>query len=191
MNRFIRIAGAAAFAAAAFAHAQAAPLSADGSWHTFDVDTALSGGNGWIDITDGTPLNFTFAVGSGNVGVLTVVDTVFAGDTFKVYNNGSLLGTTSSVPPGFYDPSATGIVDPVLALADPLFSRGSFVLGPGSYSISGVLDQSVLDVPGGTPLNATSGGISLTVSAPVPEPETYAMLLAGLGLLCLVGRRCA
>jgi hypothetical protein len=28
-----------------------------------------------------------------------------------------------------------------------------------------------------------------TFSAPVPEPETYAMLLAGLGALGFVGRR--
>lgn len=192
MNRFIRIAGAAVFATAAFAHAQAATLSADGSWQTFDVDslTALSGSNEWIDINnDGKPLNFTFTVGSGNVGVLTVVDTAFAGDTFNVYNNGSLLGVTSSVPVVYYDSNPTAVSDPAAALNDLSFSRASFNLGPGSYSISGSLDQSVLLDSGGSRLNATSGGISLTVSAPVPEPETYAMLLAGLGLLGIVARR--
>jgi hypothetical protein len=29
----------------------------------------------------------------------------------------------------------------------------------------------------------------MTVSVPIPEPETYAMLLAGLGLLGVVARR--
>lgn len=187
MNRFIRIAGVAAIAVAAFAQAHAAPLGADGNWQTFDVDslTALSGGTEWIGVNDGTPLNFTFTVGPGSVGVLTVVDTIFAGDTFNVYNNGSLLGPTSAVPVGVYDPLLSGVFDPDDAVADPLFSRASFVLGAGSYSISGVLDQSVLDVAGG-PLNATSGGIKLTVSS-LPEPGT--LLLAGLGLFGIAARR--
>lgn len=190
MNRFIRIAAAAVFATAAFPQAQAATLADNGIWQNFDVDsfTALSTGNEWIDISNGTPLNFTFTIGSGNVGLLTVVDTGFAGDTFKVYNSGSLLGATSSVPVIYYDSNPTAVSDPVDALNDPAFSRASFNLGPGSYSITGILDQSVLLDSGGSPLNGTSGGIRLTVSA-VPEPETYAMLLAGLGLLGIAARR--
>jgi hypothetical protein len=31
--------------------------------------------------------------------------------------------------------------------------------------------------------------LSLAVSAPVPEPETYALMLAGLGLVGFVARR--
>jgi hypothetical protein len=37
-------------------------------------------------------------------------------------------------------------------------------------------------------ITENSGNGTLTVSA-VPEPESYAMLLAGLGLVCLAGRR--
>jgi hypothetical protein len=40
----------------------------------------------------------------------------------------------------------------------------------------------------GSPLNAT-GAMSAVDTAPVPEPETYAMMLAGLGALAAVGRR--
>ncbi len=186
MNRFIRIAAAAVFATAAFPQAQAATLAA-GTWQNFDVDslTAASAGNEWIDINNGTPLNFTFTIGSGNVGLLTVVDTGFAGDTFTVYNSGSLLGATSSVPVVYYDSNLTAVSDPVDAFNDPSFSRASFAFGAGSYSISGVLDQSVLDALG-APLNATSGGIRLTVSS-VPEPGT--LLLTGLGLFGIVARR--
>lgn len=38
-------------------------------------------------------------------------------------------------------------------------------------------------------LNVTTGIPSVAVSAPVPEPESYAMFLAGLGLLGAVARR--
>jgi len=64
-------------------------------------------------------------------------------------------------------------------------ASGTFTLGPGNYSI----------FVGGNNISAKSladfnkhYGISLTVTA-VPEPESYAMLLAGLGLVGLAARR--
>jgi len=174
----------AAFAAPV--HATTVPLSADGQWSSFTVDNlvAPSFGTRWIDYTDGSALSFSFTIGAGQVGTLTVVDGGFAGDTFSVTNFGSLLGTTSSVPLGTTSgPVAT---DFDAALADTSFSRGVFALGSGSYSISGRLDQSVTDA--GLPLFATEGGVSLAV-APVPEPSPYAFILAGLGLTLLIARR--
>lgn len=41
----------------------------------------------------------------------------------------------------------------------------------------------------GAPIGAKSQLVVLTSTAPVPEPETYAMLLAGLGLMGAVARR--
>ena len=38
-------------------------------------------------------------------------------------------------------------------------------------------------------LGGAYGGVLQTVLAPVPEPETYAMLLAGLGAMGLISRR--
>jgi hypothetical protein len=193
MSRLTRFASVAVLAAAGFVNAQAATLASNGTWQSFDVSggifgLSLSGGNEWIDINDGSPLRFTFTIGSGQVGLLTVVDTAFAGDTFNVFNGASLLGATTAVPVGIYDPFATATVDPDLALANSSFSRGIFTLGAGGYNITGVLNQSVLESVGGAPLNSTSGNIRLTV-APIPEPETYAMLLAGLGLLGVAARR--
>ena len=37
--------------------------------------------------------------------------------------------------------------------------------------------------------NTVEGGQLMLMTAPVPEPETYAMLLAGLGLLGFARRR--
>ena len=52
----------------------------------------------------------------------------------------------------------------------------------------------VVNVYGGLSLPTGSNGsyeltLSIGQTAPVPEPETYAMLLAGLGLLGLAKRR--
>jgi hypothetical protein len=47
--------------------------------------------------------------------------------------------------------------------------------------------QSVLD-PGGADLDATSGGLRLSISA-IPEPSSTTLLLGGLGAVALLARR--
>lgn len=44
-------------------------------------------------------------------------------------------------------------------------------------------------IQGGTALYAASASVTRTLAAPVPEPETYAMLAAGLGLIGFASRR--
>lgn len=174
---------AALLAGAGIVDAQAAALPGDGSWSSFSIDSAyaVSGGLEWIDDAGGA-LVFDFVIPSGQQGLLTVVDAGFAGDTFRVfYGNGS-FADTSPVPATVYDPDRLAIVDFDAALADPAFSRGVFNLGAGSYSVFGMLDQSVALPSSGGRLDATIGGVRLLVSA-VPEPGSLALLLAGLGLL--------
>lgn len=168
--------------------AQAVALQGDGSWASFAVDEVLADPArpfGWIDDT-GASLSFTFRVAAGTTATLTVVDAAFAGDTFSVFNGSTLLGTTSSVPLGTMESSPNVGFDYASALANPLFSRGVFTLGSGDYAIGGRLDQSV--VAGGFPLNATAGAVRLVVS-PVPEPETTALIGAGLATVGWVARR--
>ena len=183
---------AAALAAAALiaapAHATGVALAADGQWTEFDVDALIAHdfGNGWIDNTNGSALTFTFTIAAGSVGTLTVVDTGLAGDTFTLTNFGSTLGATSAVPAGDLD----GGFEPdyAAALADPAYSHGVFTLGVGSYSISGALLQSVFDNIGGVDLDATAGGVRLTVST-IPEPSSTALMLGGLAAAALLARR--
>ena len=155
----------------------------DNQWHAFDVDefTAASGGLEWIDITDGSPLNFTFT--RTNDTILRVVDGGWSGDTFRVLSNGSPLGITAPAPNNVaveqLPATQAGFNT---AWADPsFFSKASYLLPAGSYSITGLLNTSAT-FDGATPLNVTVGAVML---APVPEPTSALMLLAGLGIVAL------
>lgn len=181
------------------AQATSINLAADNQWQAFGVDSfsAVSGGTEWIDSDYsnaagfGTPLDFTFTIAAGFVGELTVVDAAMAGDTFNVFNAGSLLGSTSSVAVQQYGSAPDVGYDYDAALQNSAFSRAVFTLGAGTYSISGALAQSLMidDGLGGlSPLNATAGAVKLSVSA-VPEPSTLALVIAALGVTRLVSRR--
>jgi len=170
--------------AAGVAQATTSPLSVNGQWVEFSVDdvAAQSGGLEWIDYTDGSALSFTFSITAPTE--LRVVDAGFAGDTFSVSVNG-VSQLTSSVPATVYSATQTAIADYNAAWADTNFSRGSWVLtAPGTYTVTGVLAQSVSN--GAAPVNATIGAVML---AAVPEPGTWALLLAGLGVLGVSARR--
>ncbi|MEO8152725.1 MAG: PEPxxWA-CTERM sorting domain-containing protein [Rhizobacter sp.] len=164
------------------AHATTTALSNPGQWYEFDVADGLSQSQGteWIDL-DGAPLSFTFTIAAPVQ--LRVVDAGYAGDTFNISLNGASY-TTSAVAPGVY-PNAPGLTDFDAAWADASFSRGTWLLSaPGTYTLTGSLAQSVTDANG--PLNATLGAVML---APVPEPTTWALLIAGLAVLGFAARR--
>ena len=63
---------------------------------------------------------------------LTVTDAFLKGDTFEVFDNGNLIGSTSAVAT---DSTGCGS-DPVPCLADPAVSHAVFNLGPGAHSIT-------------------------------------------------------
>jgi hypothetical protein len=182
-------------AASLASQASTVNLAADGQWNAFTVDafSSASGGAEWIDGDDsnapgfGSALNYSFTIAAGQQGTLTVVDANFAGDTFQVFNLGVALGLTSQVPAGVYGNTADVGNDYDAALSNAAFSRGVFTLAAGTYSISGVLAQSVL-LDDGSALNATGGALRLDVS-PVPEPSTGSLVLAALGVAWLLVRR--
>lgn len=170
-------------AATLSAGVHATTVSADGSnlfnWLPFDVDdfTALNSGLDWIDIGNGSKLNFTLT----GPAILKVVDSGFAGDVFEVFDNGISLGTTS-VATNTFDTFALGTTqtDFDLAFADARFSKGEYLLGAGSHSITGLLSSTTV------PFNATVGGIQVSV---VPLPPAIFALLSGLGLFAGFLRR--
>jgi len=81
-----------------------------------------------------------------------------------------------------------------IASSAPLFDIPSGILSPGNDYLIGirfVQDELEAFLPGGgvfAPLENRSTAY-VTHTAPIPEPETYAMLLAGLALLGYVARR--
>ena len=66
-----------------------------------------------------------------------------------------------------------------------LFSFGDLLAGSYSLVVSGQVSGFI----GQTSYSGLLGTLRTNVAAPVPEPETYAMFLAGLGLLGFATRR--
>lgn len=84
----------------------------------------------------GSPFTFT----SSGAAVVTVTDAYCRGDRFTVSEGTTTLGTTSPVA---VDLACDPIVsDPDVALADPGYSSGRFVVGGGEHSIGIVASTS-------------------------------------------------
>lgn len=158
------------------------------NWYLFDVDAAISqsGDVDWIDaqedesqgyVGDGSALTFSFSLTRS--AFLNVVDAGFAGDVFTLWINGRLR-TSSSVAA---NSGAYAGIDFDAAWAAAEFSKLSILLTPGTYSISGFLNQSAVDEYGSSYL-ATAGGLQLV---DVDEPVIF--VLFGFGLILLIWRR--
>jgi hypothetical protein len=117
-------------------------------------------------------------------GTIFVQDLYYDGDQFQVWDNGSLLGTTSTPSNDgtlcgaspYNNPNATGCA------GNTKFSTGSFTL-----SSSGVNDISIKVIAETNGI--TSGQAVFEITAPVqpppptvPEPTTLSMMGLGLGL---------
>lgn len=124
----------------------------------------------------------SFVNGGGNLMALTQQGLTGAWGWFPL--GGAL--TTSSI--------STANISQTAALAAAGFSATNAEIAGDLYhndftGPSGFFGLSVLAVDNGTGRAVILGGGVGTVITPVPEPETYAMLLAGLGLLGFAARR--
>ena len=65
----------------------------------------------------------------------------------------------------------------------------AFITGPNGVGMTDL--NSLVSLPGGYVLasGVNNLGQVVAIGSPIPEPETYAMLLAGLGLLGFIARR--
>jgi PEP-CTERM motif len=139
-----------------------------------------------------------FAVGPGPLGTIdnlpiTVSNIVPAGIfqdvySFTIADPGSVSGSITPVNFGVYNIAGLTVTlqDASFAVVDsdntPLdgFSFGS--LAAGNYALN------VLGFATGSQGGFYAGGL-IAQTAPIPEPETYTLMLAGLGIVGFIARR--
>jgi hypothetical protein len=151
---------------------------------------------------DGTEAN-PYQMGSLLVGSTSTLSTWLLGDVgeefeehanFNVAQDLSLYGSASTLTLTIWGMNVVGIDDFAVELWDGTHPFGSTFYtefdGSNTTVRLGVLSagQYHLDMYG--TLGANIGQYAVTLAAaPVPEPSTYALLLAGLGVVGFVARR--
>lgn len=150
---------------------------------------------------DGSQANpFDFGALGSSFSTLSVQLTGNAGDFFEHYANFTADGTSAAIVALVLN-SVTGnpfINNFTVELWDSTHPNGLTLLGtfsgqnpPGVVQVASLLGgigtQYHLDISGVLAANATQGQYSISLA--VPEPEVYAMLVAGLGLMGFVARR--
>ncbi len=148
---------------------QAGPVAVGGGWMPFNWNSAVGANQ-----TD-TPFTFTTATSV----TLDVTDAFGSGDRFEVFNFGASLGVTSQVN----GPQPVIALDGDTAWGLLNYSKGTWTLGPGTYSLTFQVTQVAAGVPDGTPSQAFFRVSDGPILAEVPEPGT--MALAALGGLAL------
>lgn len=130
------------------------------------------------DLTDGISGDNFWTVTLSEAGTLQVTDVLQIGDVFEIFVNGLSIGTSGSFNPG----GDATLTDPNVAFGGD-HSWLSYVLAPGDYTITGIVSTS--------PYSAGNGFIRVIdqVDGAVPEPATWAMMIAGFGLVGTVARR--
>ena len=102
------------------------PIQADApEWTLFDF--------GFLG--EGQPIEEPFSFSSSTPVVVKVTDVLCRGDQYEVFEFGVSIGTTAAVPVQECG-TEPFVGDPAVAFEDPSFSHGSFVLSPGSHSIT-------------------------------------------------------
>jgi hypothetical protein len=141
--------------------------------------TALVVNSGWQNDEDdilGQPtINspWTFTISSG--ATFSVVDCCVPGDDYSLSGDSN---ATSTFTPGLAtDIRATGSYGQYWA--DGAYSRISVFFGPGTYSIT-ITGDGIGGIP---------AGLGVRLDSAVPEPASWAFMLAGFGLIGTAMRR--
>lgn len=150
-------------------------------WTVSSGTVDVLGGNGssadnYLVLNDGDAIQYSF--NAGGLPVTVAFDFYYS----KANTNGSSVATVSLDGMHFALGNTPGGGNPGASNADSYhYSLSGVSMGPGPHSLT-------FSYVSNNASNFRVDDVSVTVTA-VPEPETYAMLLAGLGVLATVGRR--
>jgi hypothetical protein len=149
---------------------QAAPIGIDAPWQLFQ----------WHDAPGAWNDEGAFIYSAASWTTVQVTDYRVTGDRFEIYDEGLFVGMTSP-PSTIWD--YTDDID--VAYADPRWSSGEFLLGPGAHALTiRTVWTAPLEMPGGGwQRNADgTGAIKVNTSDYIPTvPAPAAVLLAALG----------
>jgi probable HAF family extracellular repeat protein len=136
---------------------------------------------------------YSSARGINDAGQVVGMSVTAAGGGHAFITGPNGVGMTDLGTPAESYSDASGINDAGQVVGGVYTAAGvphAFITGPNGVGITDL--NSLVSVPGGATLTyavINNHGQVAAVGALIPEPETYAMLLAGLGLLGFIARR--
>ncbi|MES2951605.1 MAG: PEP-CTERM sorting domain-containing protein [Pseudomonadota bacterium] len=129
---------------------------------------------------------------SGDAGILSKALGLTAGVTytasFELAGNHRGQPTPSANPNWAFDTGTITFGTQSLNYSLPAFAGFSFYQLAFTPAVSGIYSLNFSN-HGGDNVGAMLDNVSVNAVSSVPEPETYALLLVGLGLMCSVVRR--
>jgi hypothetical protein len=141
--------------------------------------------SGFVAMSDGVSLNSNTVGGGGSATSLVVQNALSVSNSTVTFSSGS--GYDALINDAHIWNAQTGVLYTVALAANVQMSL-SGLLGGGTLSATSYADPTFQIASGYTGYSiALSSGIGNL--APVPEPSTYALMVAGLGLLGVVARR--
>lgn len=176
------------FAAALVVAGSASATSYDFSTFTLDVDLTGFSGTNVVKSSDGFYFD-GYSIGSALVSnVIEFTLQAKAGNKiewFSFSDNGTFAGALGkfNVADNFSDINTSPVKE-----FDPGKANGVWSFSASSGNVlHGVIAYDLKSAPGYSA--ASSGGVFGVTTVPVPEPESYAMFLAGLGIMGAMARR--
>lgn len=166
------------------------PSSGGCVWYNYYAftDNTIHGGSSFQNYYVSAP-DPPWTIDTAGPAVLRVLDGGHQGDVFSVFDNNVEIGSTSltSIDANHScanDSTGEG-TDPAACWNDLLMSRGTFLLGAGSHSLTVTWDQRV---PGGNS-SLQWFEIGASPAATAPEPGSIflfasGLVLIGLGISC-------